>query len=87
VSGDGGLDGGISDTEICDNCNPAIVDFDAWGVGPQEQPDAGARRRRPRPDVGTEEATDSGGFGCTSLGFSGLEPLLLLAWMRRRKDF
>jgi len=88
VAGDGGLDGGISDTEICDNCNPAIVDFDAWGVGPQDRPDAGtiARRRR-RPDTGGSTTPEPASFGCSGAGLIGLEPLLLLAFLRRRKKF
>lgn len=85
VNSGSSLDGGISDTEICDNCNPAIVDFDAWGVGPQERPDAGARQRRARPDAGAEPPSDAGGFGCSSLGFVGLEAMLLLALLRRRE--
>ncbi len=84
VSGDGGLDGGISDTEICDNCSPAVVDFEAWDVGPQERQDAGLRQRRARPDAGIQNAPESGGFGC-STGVMGLEPLFLLGLLRRRK--
>lgn len=86
VSGDGGLDGGIIDTYICDNCDPAIVDFDAWAVGPQERPDTGPVRRRSRPDAGPLAPPEPGGFGCSTGGLLGLETLLLLGLLRRRKE-
>ena len=66
-------------------CCIVLPDWDAsvFDAGPV---DTGARRRRPRADVGAAPPPDEGGFGCSAGGAASLLWMIPLAAVRRRRN-